>query len=241
MRLAKYLAGAGVASRRKAEELIDQGRIKVNGVVIREQGINIAPGTDTVEFDGKIVFPEDKVYLLLNKPPGYISSATDPRGRRTVLELVKDINARVYPVGRLDYDTRGILLLSNDGEFTNHMIHPRYNISKVYRAHIQGRISPEEIKHLQDGVDLEDGVTAPAKVRLIKYGKNKSLIEMEIHEGRNRQVKRMCSAVGHPVIDLERISFAFLNLKGLQSGEYRHLSADEVGMLCNLAGYQTGE
>ncbi len=240
LRLAKYLAQAGVASRRKAEEFIDQGRIKVNGLIIREQGFIIDEGKDTVEFDDKIVLPENKVYLLLNKPSGYISSASDPWGRTTVLELVKDVQVRVYPVGRLDYDTRGVLLLSNDGEFTNRMIHPRYNITKIYRALIEGRIHAKQIKHLQDGVNLEDGLTAPATVRLIELGHNTSLIEMEIHEGRNRQVKRMCAAVGHPVIELERTAFAFLNLAGVKSGQYRHLSAGEVERLCSLSGFHLG-
>ncbi|SHH10289.1 ribosomal large subunit pseudouridine synthase B [Thermosyntropha lipolytica DSM 11003] len=236
MRLAKYLAEAGIASRRKAEELIKQKRVKLNGNVVETLGVKIDPEKDKVEVDGKAVnISNDKIYILLNKPAGYISSVYDPQGRPTVVQLIKDIDTRIYPVGRLDFDTEGLLLLTNDGDFTNLMLHPRYEITKTYEAWVKGVVSSEALKKLRKGVLLEDGITAPAKVRIIKRGRNETLLEIKIHEGRKRQVKRMCKAVGYPVLRLKRTGLAFLNLNGLKTGEYRHLHPDEVERLKLMA------
>jgi len=229
--LAKYLAEAGVASRRKAEELIMQGRVKINGLVVKEKGCTINPDVDRVEFDGRIISREEKVYILLNKPAGYISSVFDPQGRPTVMELLKDIKLRVYPVGRLDFDTEGLLLLSNDGDFTNLMIHPRYEINKTYQALVKGKPDKKSLQILQEGIQLEDGITAPARVNILKTFQDRTLLEIEIHEGRKRQVKRMCLAVGHPVISLKRTTFGSLKLQGVAPGKYRFLTPSEVNRL----------
>ncbi|PKM76762.1 MAG: pseudouridine synthase [Firmicutes bacterium HGW-Firmicutes-15] len=235
MRLAKYLAQAGIASRRQAEEIIRMGRVKVNGNIVTELITLVDSKTDSIEYDGKIVGVEQHVYILLNKPPGYISAVNDPWGRATVLELVGEIKERIYPVGRLDYDTEGLLLLTNDGKFTNLMIHPRYNIDKKYEAYVAGRIKDNELMILRDGVDLEDGMTAPAGIHLISQNDRASIIRLLIHEGRKRQVKRMCAAVGHPVISLKRVAFAFLTLEGVEIGKYRYLQQDEVNRLQEIA------
>jgi 23S rRNA pseudouridine2605 synthase len=235
LRLAKYLAQAGIASRRQAEEIIRMGRVKLNGSIVTELATMVDSKTDCIEFDGKIVGVEQKVYILLNKPSGYISSVNDPWGRPTVLDLVGEIKERIFPVGRLDYDTEGLLLLTNEGHFTNLMIHPRYNIDKKYEARVMGYIKDDELKSLRDGVDLEDGKTAPAGVKLISRDDRASIIELLIHEGRKRQVKRMCAAVGHPVISLKRVAFAFLTLEGVKIGQYRYLQQDEVKRLQEIA------
>lgn len=235
MRLAKFLADAGIASRRKAEKLIDDGRVKVNGITVLEQGYKIEPDKDKIEFDNRVVQKEDKIYIILYKPGGYISSVYDPQGRPTVRELVTGIELRLYPVGRLDFDTEGILLLTNDGDFTNLMIHPRYEINKKYEALVAGHVKKSDINNLRKGLMLYDGITAPANVQIIKIIDNNTLLELEIHEGRKRQVKRMCAAVNHPVISLKRTAFAFLTLGDLSPGEYRYLTSREVEQLKNLA------
>jgi 23S rRNA pseudouridine2605 synthase len=236
MRLAKYLAEAGVTSRRKAEELIVQGRVRVNGLVAQEKGCIINPGFDRVEFDGRIITREEKIYILLNKPAGYISSVSDPQGRPTVVDLLKDIKLRVYPVGRLDFDTEGLLLLSNDGDFTNLMIHPRYEITKTYQALVAGKPGEESLRRLQEGIQLEDGITAPAQVNVLKAYKDKTLLEIKIHEGRKRQIKRMCLAIGYPVLSLKRTAFGLLKLQGVAPGKYRFLTPSEVNRLKQQAG-----
>ncbi len=237
MRLVKFLAHAGIASRRQCEELVRNGQVKVNGSIITEMGFKVEPGVDRVEFAGKIVNSEQTmVYLLLNKPPGYICSAYDPQGRPTVLEMVKDIDQRIYPVGRLDFDTSGLIILSNDGDFTNLMIHPRYEIKKSYEAWVQGNVKDEELLLIRTGMLLEDGPTAPAECTVLSREANRSLIEIQIHEGRKRQVKRMCAAIGHPVTSLQRTKIAFLSINGLQEGCYRHLSLSEVAALKECAG-----
>ncbi len=231
MRLAKYLAEAGIASRRKAEEFIVQGRVKVNGLLVQEKGYIINPDLDRVEFDGRIITREEKVYILLNKPAGYISSVFDPQGRPTVMDLLKDITLRVYPVGRLDFDTEGLLLLSNDGEFTNLMIHPRYEMTKTYQALVEGKPDKKSLQMLREGIQLVDGITAPAQVNILELYIDKTLLEIKIHEGRKRQIKRMCLAIGHPVISLKRTAFGFLKLQGVASGKYRFLTPAEVNKL----------
>lgn len=237
MRLAKFLAHAGIASRRQCEELLREGQVKVNGSIVTEMGFQVEPGVDLIEFAGKIIKNEQAaVYLLLNKPPGYICSVYDPQGRPTVLELVKDIDQRIYPVGRLDFDTSGLIILSNDGEFTNLMIHPRYKIMKCYEAWVQGNVKDQELVNIRAGIVLDDGPTAPAESIILRREADKSLIEIRIHEGRKRQVKRMCAAIGHSVISLQRTEIAFLSMNGLREGQYRHLSLSEVKALKECAG-----
>ncbi|NRR03141.1 MULTISPECIES: pseudouridine synthase [unclassified Brevibacillus] len=232
-RLQKVLAHAGVASRRHCEELIAQGKVQVNGQVVREQGIKVDPLKDKIVVNGQQIKLEQHVYLLLYKPTGVITSVTDPQGRRVVIDLLKGIQERVYPVGRLDYDTSGLLLLTNDGELANRLAHPSYEIDKVYRAWVKGIPSPEKVRKLATGIRLEDGMTSPGQSKLLKAesSSQRALVELTIHEGRNRQVRRMCEAIGHPVLTLERIRLGFLTLDGLKPGEFRKLTHEEVESL----------
>ena len=234
-RLAKALARAGISSRRKAEELIKQGLVTVNGRVITEPGTVINPDFDVVSVGGKPIRQERSIYLLLNKPAGYISSVKDERGRKTVLDLLPEVKERLFPVGRLDYDTRGLLLLTNDGEFAKLMSHPRYHIAKVYHARCRGKVAQDAIKKLQQGILLDGVPTLPARVKVLKRSKQDTLLEIEHHEGRKRQIKRMLLEVGHPVIELMRVRFGPLDLKGVPEGEYRLLTRDEVETMKNLA------
>ena len=221
MRLNAYLARAGVASRRKADELIKAGRVRVNG----EPGqLNSFVGRgDRVEVDGKEVRPQRLAYVLLHKPAGVVTTASDPQGRRTVVELVSH-EVRVVPVGRLDVETTGALLLTNDGELAHRLAHPKYEVEKVYEAEVEGEPSDEALRRLAEGVELEDGMTAPAEVRRVAP----SLVELSIHEGRNRQVRRMLEAVGHPVRRLHRSRYAGLTVRDLAPGEWRELGAEEL-------------
>ena len=226
MRLAKYLAHAGVASRRAAEGIIAAGRVTVAGSVVTDpaQDVDEASG---VCVDGRpLAGPEPRVAYLLHKPAGVLSTARDPQGRPTVVGLVGREELRLYPVGRLDAQTTGVILLTNDGELANRLTHPRFEVPKTYRAKLAGGpIEATALHALRDGVELDDGITAPARVR--KLGANE--IELTIHEGRNRQVRRMCEAVGHPVRELVRTRFGPLTLAGLAPGEYRRLTAQELG------------
>jgi 23S rRNA pseudouridine2605 synthase len=224
MRLNAYLARAGVASRRKADELIKAGRVTVNGSP--GQLNTFVAGGDRVEVDGEPVAPQALAYVLLNKPPGVVTTARDPHGRPTVVELVRH-PSRVVPVGRLDSDTTGALLLTNDGELAHRLAHPRYGVEKVYEVEVEGEPDDEALRRLAEGVELEDGMTAPATVLCLAP----SRLELVLHEGRNRQVKRMCKAVGHPVRRLHRTTYAGLTLEGLEPGTWRELRADEVGRL----------
>jgi len=235
VRLSKYLARMGVASRRKSEEIIAAGRVKVNGQTIVEQGVKIAPGNDRIEVDEQIINEVEKVYILLYKPRGYISSVYDPQGRATVIDLLQDVKKRVYPVGRLDFDTEGLLILSNDGDFANLMMHPRYEMKKKYEAWVKGNVKASELHSLEKGILLDDGMTSPAIVRILGKNNARTLVEIEIHEGRKRQVKRMCAAIGHPVLSLKRTAISFLSLEDLQAGEYRYLNIDEIKKLRQIA------
>ncbi|MGO0060952.1 pseudouridine synthase [Brevibacillus fluminis] len=234
-RLQKVLAQAGVASRRSCEELIVSGRVQVNGVTIRELGTKVDPASDVITVDQQPIAREKLVYLLLYKPIGVITSLADPEGRKVVTDLLPGIEQRVYPVGRLDYDTSGLLLLTNDGDLANRLAHPSYELDKVYRARVKGKAEPEEVKMLAKGIMLDDGMTAPGEARIVHYDpqKDQTLLEIVIHEGRNRQVRRMCAAIGHPVVTLERIRIAFLTIGKLRRGEYRHLTPEEVQQLKN--------
>ncbi len=230
MRLQKYLAQAGVASRRRCEEMIAQGRVAVNGAVITEMGVQVAQ-EDQVTVDGQPVQPEEKLYYILyHKPVGEVSTASDPEGRRTVLDRFKDFPARLYPVGRLDYDSEGLLLLTNDGELTQRMLHPRGEVDKTYLARVDGDVSMEAIRTLRGGVVL-DGRSTPAQVRVIRETDVETVLLVTIHEGRNRQVRRMLEAVGRRVLMLRRVRFGPLELGALKRGEWRELSAEEVSRI----------
>jgi pseudouridine synthase len=231
MRLQHFLALAGVASRRHSEDLIRAGRVRVNGQPVTALGVKIDPERDAVEVDGTAVEFEKKVYVLLNKPRGCLSSVTDSRGRPTVTDLVTAVSARLYPVGRLDADTEGLLLLTNDGELCHRLTHPRYGIEKTYRAEVVGVPSNEALDALRQGVEIEDGKTSPAKVKVIESDRKHTRLEIVIHEGKKRQVKRMCAAVGHKVVSLRRVAFGGIRLGTLKPGTYRFLTDSEVAWL----------
>jgi 23S rRNA pseudouridine2605 synthase len=232
MRLNAYLARAGVASRRRADELIKEGRVRVNG----EPGqLNtFVESGDVVEVDGRRVEPQQLAYVLLHKPAGLVTTASDPRGRPTVVGHVAH-PLRVVPVGRLDADTTGAILLTNDGPLAHRLAHPRYGVEKVYEAEVEGEPSDDALRRLAEGVELDDGVTAPARARRL----GPSTIELALHEGRKHQVKRMCAAVGHPVRRLHRSRYAGLELGGLGPGEWRELSPDEVERLARIPSART--
>lgn len=237
-RLQKVIAHAGVASRRKAEELIKEGKVKVNGKVVTELGVKVT-GSDQIEVNGLKVEREEPVYFLLYKPRGVISAVQDDKGRKVVTDFFKNIPQRIYPIGRLDYDTSGLLLLTNDGEFANKLMHPKYEIDKTYVAKVKGIPLKELLRKLERGIRLEEGKTAPAKAKLLSLDKKKqtSIIQLTIHEGRNRQVRRMFEAIGHEVIKLKREEYAFLNLRGLHTGDARELTPHEVKRLRALADH----
>ena len=237
-RLQKLLSRAGIASRREAEKIILEGRVTVDGKIISELGAKADPNLNKICVDGKILtFDAEKIYLLLNKPKNFLSTVKDDRGRRTVLDLVKEISAKIYPVGRLDFDSEGLILLTNDGELTNALLHPKFKIEKTYRAKISGELTEEKIKKLRAGVELEDGLTAPAEVSVISLEKNSATVEITIHEGKNRQVRRMFAAVGCEVKKLTRIKFAGLTLQGVERGKFRRLTFDEVKKLYALSNF----
>jgi 23S rRNA pseudouridine2605 synthase len=228
VRLVKFLAHAGVASRRSAETLIAAGRVSVDGEVVTDPARGVAPGS-RVALDGRLLAgPEPRVHFAVNKPVGVISTAQDTHGRPTVIDLVPARGLRLYPVGRLDADSCGLILLTNDGELANRLTHPSFQVPRTYLARVAGGpVGPAALSRLRDGVDLDDGPTAPARVRRMSA----SLIELTIREGRNRQVRRMCEAVGHPVLQLQRVGFGPLRLGGLKPGGHRRLSVAEVERL----------
>ena len=231
-RLQKIIASSGYCSRRKAEELISKGKVKVNGNIITEMGYK-ADYSDFIEVEGNpINSKEDKVYYILNKPRGVVTTSSDEKGRKTVVDLIKTTK-RIYPVGRLDYDTTGLLILTNDGELTNYLTHPKNNIEKVYVAKIKGLISKEDIIKLCNGVIIDGKKTSKSKAKVLKIDKknNTSIVELIIHEGKNHQVKNMFKAIGYEVLKLKRESVSFLTLDGLKSGEYRQLSIKEIKTL----------
>ena len=231
-RLQKYLARCGVASRRRAEEMIKQGQVRVNQQIVSEMGFQVEPGKDLVEVKGRIVKPENrKVYLLLNKPLNVVTTLDDPQQRKTVTDLLQGIQERVYPVGRLDYHSEGLLLMTNDGELAYRLTHPRYEIAKTYLTLVCGQVKEITINELRKGVELEDGLTQPAVVKILSREHTKTLLEITIKEGRNRQVRRMCDKVGHPVLSLKRIKLGPLDLGDLKSGEYRELKQKEIQAL----------
>lgn len=233
VRLQKFLARAGVASRRASEQLIVQGRVAVNGSVVTELGTKVNPDTDIVTVDGDTVtLSEDQCVLMLHKPAGYLTAMKEDRGRRCVAQLVPTQQyPGLFPVGRLDFDTTGLLLFTTDGELGNALLHPSFHVDKEYHAWVEGYPNKSALLALRNGVKLQDGMTAPAQVSLVKQDANKTLLSITIHEGRKRQVKRMCAAVGHPVVTLHRSKFGPLELGNLPVGKYRILNPDEVQAL----------
>ncbi|WP_010273929.1 pseudouridine synthase [Paenibacillus senegalensis] len=232
-RLQKVLAQAGIASRRKCEEYITSGRVEVNEQVVTQLGVKVDPEQDEIKVDGRPIRLQSKLYLAFYKPKGVISSVKDPEGRKVVTDFVQQINQRVYPVGRLDYDTEGLLLLTNDGEFAQLLTHPKYHIPRTYHVTVKGVPHGDVLEKLKQGVELDDGMTAPAEVEYhdIDPDKNRTVLTMTIYEGRNRQVRRMLEAVKFPVVKLKRVQFGPIYLGGLSRGRYRELSQDEVKQL----------
>ncbi len=235
-RLQKIISQAGIASRRESEKIIQQGRVKVNGKVVTELGTKVISGKDRVTVDGKPITGEKFVYILLYKPKGILTTLKDPQDRKTVASLVTDIPQRIYPVGRLDYNTEGLLLLTNDGTLTHTLIHPSKKIDKTYIAKVGGRPPQEKIDLLRAGIQLEDGLTAPAMIDIMSFDRERNMtsLRITIHEGKNRQIRRMFAAIGFDVKQLKRVQFAFLTLEGLRRGGYRHLLPQEVEALQNL-------
>jgi 23S rRNA pseudouridine2605 synthase len=237
MRLQRYLAAGGVASRRRSEELIVAGLVRVNGRVARELGTTVGPG-DVVEYGGRIVEPAlEPAYLVMNKPHGVMTTMHDPEGRRTIADVLVrgKITRRVVPVGRLDYDTSGVLLLTDDGALAHVLTHPRFGVEKTYRATVRGRLSPDQVATLQSGVKLEDGRAEPAHVRVVATNRERSVIDLTIHEGRNRQVRRMFEELDRPVLELTRLRFGPIGLGDLVPGAIREATSRERAALRAIA------
>lgn len=236
-RLQKVLAEAGIASRRKCEEFITSGRVQVNGQVVTTLGVKVDPQADEIQVDGKAINQQKKIYVILHKPKGVITSANDPGGRKVVTDFLPGISERVYPVGRLDYDTEGLLVLTNDGEFAHLLTHPKHHVPKTYHATVKGVPHGSLLEKLRTGVLLDDGMTYPAEVEYadINPEKNETVVEITIYEGRNRQVRRMFESISFPVIRLKRIKFGPIFLTGLPRGKYRHLSDQEIKELKDAA------
>jgi len=231
-RLQKIISAAGVTSRRASEELILAGRVTVNGTVVTELGSKADPAVDTVAVDGKaLTIASRKLYILLYKPVGYLTTLDDPEGRPLVVDLLKEVGERVYPVGRLDYNTEGLLLLTSDGEWANQLMHPRNEVEKEYHVRVRGKVHKSQLDQLAGGVDIEGRKTAPARVSMIKEGEQNDWFSITIHEGRNRQVRRMCEAVSLSVVRLRRVRYGMLTMGALKPGEFRYLTEAEVAGL----------
>lgn len=240
-RLQKILAEIGIASRRKAEEMIIEGRVTVNGKVATI-GMKADLNRDHIKLNGKLLIrPEPKVYLIVNKPKGVVTSLHDPEGRPTIKDFLKGVKYRVFPVGRLDYDSEGLLLLTNDGNFTHTVLHPSKKIPKTYLVKVREVLEDDEIEKLRKGIRLEDGVTAPAKVKRIRKTENNSWLEITLHEGKKRQIRRMLEKVGHPVLKLKRIRINGIELGNLESGKYRYLMPDEVDKIKKEVFFQNSK
>ncbi len=235
MRIAKYMAAAGVASRRKSEELIRQGKVKVNGAFIYQPATLVDPEKDEVYVSGsRISIPAEKIYIMFNKPVGCVATCADEKGRRTVLDYIKGIDARIYPVGRLDFTTEGLLLLTNDGELTNILTHPRHAVSKRYLAVVDSLVTREEADALEKGVFLDGSKTAPAKIKILRAAPDRTEMTIILREGKNREVRRMFETIGKQVVFLKRISVGDLNLGPLKKGKFRFLEKSEIEYLKNL-------
>lgn len=236
-RINRILSLAGLASRRKADEWIKDGRVSLNGRIIQEPGSRAVWGLDSIKVDGQeIPKPFERVYLMLNKPFGYICGLSDPAGRPIVSDLLKDVKERIYPVGRLDFDSLGLLLLTNDGEWAHRLTHPRYHVPRTYKVTVEGHLSNEALRALRKGLRLKDGLTGPSKVTLLRRDEHRSVIRMTITVGKSRLVRRMLEAVDHRVIHLIRIGFGSLELGDLKIGEYRHLETHEVQAMKKMVG-----
>lgn len=235
-RLQKILAHAGICSRRKAEQLIVEGKVKVNGKVVRELGTEADVSKDRIEALGKVVRPERHRYFLFNKPDRVITSVSDPAGRRTVLQYFPSVRERIFPVGRLDYHSEGLLIMTNDGELDYLLTHPKHGVKKVYEVTVRGRFSRNQADRMERGVKLKDGITSPCEIDIINYDKekNKTVLSMTLHEGKNREIRRMMEAFHYPVFRLVRVKYAFLTLDGLGRGESRRLTTEEVRKLYEL-------
>ncbi|WP_026487593.1 pseudouridine synthase [Caldanaerobius polysaccharolyticus] len=234
-RLQKYMARSGVASRRKCEELIKSGHVSVNGRVVTDMGVKVDPDVDVVQVDGRVIKPSGKkVYIMLNKPVGYITSVKDQFGRPTVIDLVDYTQERIYPVGRLDYDTSGLLILTNDGELAYKLTHPKHEVPKTYLAVLKGVPDEGDLEKFRSGLRIENYVTSPAEIKVLDVFKNSCQVEIKIHEGKNRQVRKMCESIGHPVVSLERTAIGEISLGDLKQGQWRFLSSEEIEYLCKL-------
>lgn len=233
VRLQKYIAMSGIASRRAAEGIIAEGRVKVNGKTVTEQGVKVEIGADKVDVDNKpIKLKDKKYYIMLNKPVGYVSTVKDQFDRPTVVDIIKeDIDTRIFPVGRLDYDTEGLLLLTNDGDFTYRVTHPKFHMDKTYIATIKGGMTISGINHLRRGVKIEDYVTSPAEVEILDAFDGRTTVKITIHEGKNRQVRKMFEAIGCKVVGLQRIKIGIVELGNLPLGRWRHLTSHEINYL----------
>ncbi len=237
IRINKYLSAAGVSSRREADRLIEQGRVKVNGKIVQTLGSKIDENKDRVEVDGKTVEgTQGKVYMLLNKPPEFLVTLKDPFQRPTIMDFLPKLKTRIFPVGRLDFDSEGLLLMTNDGELANRLIHPRYEIKKNYLVKIQGHPEKVQISRLERGIPIDGKKTAPAKIFPISSSPKRSLFKVELHEGRKREIRRMFEAIGYHVLLLRRIKFAGLTLDGLNPGDWRYLTDIEVQNLYKKVG-----
>ena len=236
-RLQKVLSHAGVCSRRKAEELITKGQVRVNGRVVRELGSEADPMRDTIEVMGEVIRRERPKYFLFYKPDRVITSLSDPEGRRHVADYFRNVRERVFPVGRLDYHSEGAILMTNDGELDNLLTHPRYQVNKVYEVTVRGRFSPKAAEKMAKGVKIDTGMTAPCEIEILEYNKekNKTKVRMTLHEGKNREIRKMMEVFHHMVFELVRVQYAFLTLNGLKRGEYRKLTREEVKKLYDLA------
>lgn len=234
MRLQKFLAACGVASRRKSEDIISNGRVKVNGDIITEMGFKIDPDNDKVLVDDKNITLENrKVYIILNKPKGYVTTANEQFDRKKVTDLV-DVPYRIFPVGRLDYNTEGLLILTNDGDLTFKLTHPKFKVEKVYIAQVKGIPTKDELRNFENGLKIEDYITAPAKIKIIKKSKVDCTVEIKIREGKNRQVRKMCDSIGHPVVDLRREKMGRISLGSLEVGNWRYLTEREINYFKQL-------
>ena len=235
IRLQKYLAMCGIASRRSAEKVILEGRVAVNGEIITEMGVQVDENSDTVTVDGLIIHPEEeKHYLAYNKPIGEVTTVSDPEGRATVMDKFLDYPVRLFPVGRLDYDSEGLLLLTNDGDMMNRVLHPSHEVIKTYWTKVSNHVSQEEIRALRKGVMVDGKLTSPASVRLIRENTFDTVLLIGIHEGRNRQVRKMAEAIGHKVVSLRRVGFGPVSLGDLPTGMWRPLTKEEIFSLKEL-------
>jgi pseudouridine synthase len=230
-RLAKLIAAAGVTSRRKAGDLVRAGRVRVDGAVVTDPGLEVDVGRAAVTVDGRAITAEPKRYLILNKPRGPLSTVVDQRGRKTVLDLLGDPKERLFPAGRLDADTEGLLLISNDGDLTHRLTHPRYGVQKVYEAEVAGRPSGEAVRKLERGVMLPEGRTGPVEIKVLRGSEQRTVLEITVHTGRKRMIRRLLKGIGHPVVTLRRTRLGPLTVGGLEPGEWRELTDGEVAEL----------